>query len=247
MFHSYKGGCGKTLFSLNVANLLLNKGFRVLLIESDFEMPTFSKIFSSISPNLYFNHYLENKHNSLKNYIYPNMEADLGIVFVEQNYNPEQKIFSSNQSWFLEKIDQMKSDLTKLNYDYIIFDMAPGYHLFTINAIFLSNFIVLLMRPDYYSFKGTSEIINSIYKKSIEVQKISSHFIINQVPEYDKMNSLVKEWISQFRINFPFFTSISQVAFSGETNYYTAINKSFLPETDPTKIRIKEFCEKYLI
>ena len=45
--HSYKGGSGKTLFSINVANVLASHfEKRVLLIEADFSMAAFQSIFN---------------------------------------------------------------------------------------------------------------------------------------------------------------------------------------------------------
>ncbi|MHA2502505.1 MAG: ParA family protein, partial [Candidatus Kariarchaeaceae archaeon] len=61
MTHSFKGGSGKTIFSANIAKILARKGHKVLLIETDFDMPAFYSIFQDLNPDVYLNDFLSDR------------------------------------------------------------------------------------------------------------------------------------------------------------------------------------------
>ena len=48
IFHSYKGGTGKTTLALNTAYNLARRGYKTIAIDADLNAPTFDSIF----PNL---------------------------------------------------------------------------------------------------------------------------------------------------------------------------------------------------
>jgi MinD-like ATPase involved in chromosome partitioning or flagellar assembly len=122
LIHSFKGGTGKTLTSINLANLLSNQGKRVLLIESDFTMPAFHGIFSDFKPDMFFNDFLAGSETIIDPYVYPDSEAELGIIFCDDEFRADDKIRLNDQNWFRAKKNQLQASLDKVNYDYVIFD-----------------------------------------------------------------------------------------------------------------------------
>ena len=104
LIHSYKGGTGKTTVSLNLASIL-SANNRVLLIENDFMMPSFYTIFKH-EPDYYFNDY----YNGIANFldvIVPNVQPNLDVIFTNKSFNPDEKVMSSDQSWFISMLKRM--------------------------------------------------------------------------------------------------------------------------------------------
>ena len=193
MIHSFKGGSGKTLFSVNVAEELAAQGNKVLLVETDFTMPVFHSIFSDIGPDIYINNFLEGQDTNLNNYTYAiSSNENLNVIFADPQYNPSQKVFSQDQSWFLNKIVQLKKAIESLEYDFILFDTTPGSTLFMINLLLFTNHIFIMLRMDNQSIDGSIRLIDEIYSKTINLGKdVSVDIIFNQIPKVEQIKPVV--------------------------------------------------------
>ena len=163
LVHSYKGGTGKTTVAVNIASMLSHDN-KILLIENDFMMPSFFNIFQH-EPDVYFNDYL-NSNVKFNEVIQYEIEPNLDVVFTNKKFDPNEKVMSSDQEWFLSILKQMMEDFKTLedNYDYVIFDTPPGWHLVVVNLIALSNKAILLLRPNSYEVNGTKMLLEVLYK-----------------------------------------------------------------------------------
>ncbi len=184
LVHSYKGGTGKTTVAVNIASLLSLKN-QVLLIENDFMMPSFYDIFNR-EPNAYFNDYLNgivNFDEVIEHAVKPNLD----VVFTNNKFDPNEKVMSSDQEWFLSILKQMIADLNTLEkkYSYVIFDTPPGWHLIVVNLIALSNKAILLLRPDSYEVNGTKIMLDILYKRAKPMSSWDVYVLFNQVPEVE--------------------------------------------------------------
>ncbi|MCH8906661.1 MAG: AAA family ATPase [Candidatus Heimdallarchaeota archaeon] len=245
--HSYKGGSGKSLFSLNVANILRNNHEkRILIIESDFTMPSFQQIFVELNPDIFLNDYLNQDENPLEKYIY-NTSRGFDIIFVNEAYRSKDKVHGVEISWFLKKIGQIREGVNSLNYDHIIFDLSPGFHLFSISIFPIIDKIFLVMRPDYQSYQGLWRLIRVVYQKAVLSEKLDCHLIFNQIPNYDLIDPVIESWISDVLKQFTFFSSIEKIKYNDVTSYHTALRKTILPEDDPTSQMIAKLVKKIFL
>lgn len=248
LVHSFKGGTGKTLFSTNLAKLL-SKDKRVLLIESDFAMPAFTNTIPGNNPDIYFNDFLATSENDLSKYIYPDTDAQLGVVYCDSEFRVSDKVHGNDQNWFKRKKAQINDALSLANYDYVVFDTQPGLHMFIVNIIALAEDIVLMLRPDRQSINGTKFLLERVYNRAIRLMKntkVNLHLVFNQVPKVDEMTSLLDQWKTEFNVNFDFLRSVNNMYYQETTSYHTAIGQFILPDGDPTLGEIQAFIDAHL-
>ncbi|MFX1284481.1 MAG: tyrosine-protein kinase family protein [Promethearchaeota archaeon] len=197
LVHSYKGGTGKTTVALNMASQLASEN-KVLLIESDFFMPTFHYIFQC-EPDLHFNDYLKGDVN-FKETIVHDAQLNIDVIFTNKDFDPNEKIMGSDQKWFISTLQGMIQDLEALEdqYDYVIFDSPPGWHMILINLIMLCNKAIIILRPNSYAVSGTKKMIEVIYKRAKSISNWEIFILFNQVPEIE-MSADLKRWAEQFQ------------------------------------------------
>jgi len=246
MFHSYKGGSGKTLLSVNVAShLASNLGKRVLLIEADFTMPMLSDALDT-PPDIFLNNYLEDQTMRLEECIYDSENEDADYILTSPDFKMSERVFSYDLSWFDTTLHRMKNDLERLEYDVVIFDMSPGKSLFSINSILMSNRIFLPMRPDRYSFEGTKNLIRNFYSNVDLMKDKNLYIIINQVPRYEKINPLVDSWAIKLEDVANQNVGVGRMHFEDETAYHVASQGIKLPKNDPSFAKINELISSFI-
>ncbi|RMG32004.1 MAG: tyrosine-protein kinase family protein [Methanobacteriota archaeon] len=238
--HSFKGGSGKTTISVNFAKLLASKG-KVLLLEADFKMPSLHHMFPEIETEVFFNDYLNGTHTLTE--VTNSIERDgqrFDIVFVNKKFIPSEKIHSSDRSWFLNMRDSLFADLKRNEYNYVIFDLAPGISFFTLTILTISDIVLSVVRPDFQSVKGMEMLLENFYKRAISSLAVQFHLIFNQVPNHPKMQDLIADWIMAMKIKYPQISSFSNIEYDTEVAYRSAIQEIFLPDDSNAMKKLKE-------
>ncbi|NHJ39226.1 MAG: ParA family protein [Asgard group archaeon] len=210
VFHSYKGGTGKTTVALNVAMSLAEKGFRVLAIDADLNAPTFESIFTGLKPKFCFNdlfeYELNNKdqdnespqpkelpinariHNNL-DLIFANSKPKFGEGLLSMD-----KTFHSNA---LKKLFITKAEFEKLGYDYVIMDTSPSLNLASINSIIIADATVIVLRPNKYGIAGTTFLLKELYSM-LGIVKRKDYIVFNQVVP-GTPSKLINQWKKHFQ------------------------------------------------
>ena len=91
VFHSYKGGTGKTTLAANYAALLARKGFRVFLLDLDVYAPSLQTYFE-MEPDRWINDFLTGD-TELNDVI-----VDLTSIVIGNNYDNNNSSSSSSSS-----------------------------------------------------------------------------------------------------------------------------------------------------
>ncbi|MFX0013848.1 MAG: tyrosine-protein kinase family protein [Promethearchaeota archaeon] len=236
LVHSYKGGTGKTTIALNMANQLASEN-KVLLIESDFFMPSFHYIFQS-KPELYFNDYLKGDVNFNETIIHET-NLNIDVIFTNKDFDPNEKIMGSDQKWFIVTLQRMMKDLEALedHYDFVIFDSPPGWHMILINLIMLCNKAILILRPNSYAVSGTQKMIEIIYKRAKPIRNWDMFILFNQVPEIEMITDL-ERWGEQFQKNGIKYAGY--ISCSCETSYQMAHEAMIFSAEHPFHVALKK-------
>ena len=196
-FINQKGGTGKTTLSLNISAILADKGYKVLLIDTDAQ------------GNL-TNTFIQNPKKTL----YDVMVKDnpLHDVLVKTSLNHNLDIIPNNILSYdinlilapeIARELKLKNALDKdnLKYDYIIIDCNPSLDVCLINVLCCSNIVYILIDTSAYSFVGLTNLVNFIEKvKPLNPNLNIGGFIFNNI---DRRTTLFKEIIDAVNHIYP--------------------------------------------
>ena len=132
--HSYKGGTGKTLLSVNLAATFAKIGKKVCVFDLDFRAPSLFAILKAEDSEVWFNDYLNNT-------------AEIGTVLVDLSSkipgngkffaglaNPSTEAIrdmsSKDRKWEMRALGRLlalrESLILDQGFDYLFFDTSPG-------------------------------------------------------------------------------------------------------------------------
>src|SRR5918998_6956783 len=208
VFHSYKGGTGKTTLAANYAALLARKGFRVFLLDLDVYAPSLHTYFE-MEPDRWINDFLtgDTELNDVM--------VDLTSIVVGNNYDNNNSSTSSSahtssangKLWlgfsnpkkeeiykleggkqekvqFLRRFIVMREQLfSNFKADYVIVDTSPGIRYWSINALAIADVSYLTLKSGDLDIAGTKKMVSEIYS-SFTKFGAKPYLILNKVAGY---------------------------------------------------------------
>lgn len=156
-----KGGVGKTTTAAATSAILIEKGYKVLVIDMDAQC------------NL-TNYYglnedeIENMNTTFDCLTNTKFNLQTAIVSTEQGDIVPSSIKMANvESIIMPDLDRhlrLKQGLEFLEneYDYIILDTPPALGIITINALTATDYVVIPALADRFSMQGITQVINTI-------------------------------------------------------------------------------------
>jgi MinD-like ATPase involved in chromosome partitioning or flagellar assembly len=185
--HSYKGGTGKTLLSVNLAVSLLKHGRRVCLLDLDFRAPSLSSILKIDKAEHWLNDYLNGTCNIDKVFIDISDRFDSKGKLLVGLANPAteaiREMSARDRKWEMRALGRLlslkNSVLNAMEFDYLIFDTSPGLQYSSINAIVSADLVIVATTFDTSDIRGTNRMLRELYdlfekRTEIVVNKILS-------------------------------------------------------------------------
>ena len=200
--HSYKGGTGKTLLSVNLAVTFAKRGKKVCLFDLDFRAPSLFSVLKVENAECWLNDYLNGTCDinkvliDLSSRIQGNGKFFIGLA------NPATEAIrdmsAKDRKWEMRALGRLLSlRNTLLNdqeFDYLIFDTSPGLQYSSINAIVTADFVVVATTGDRSDVDGTRRMLRELYnlfekKKGLVLNKVLDSA---SKSKRDEMNSKVR-------------------------------------------------------
>ena len=161
-FSNQKGGVGKTTSCVNISAQIANKGKKVLMIDMDPQGNATSGLGlqkSKIKKTIY--DVIIGKCD-IKDAIIKTRFKNLSVVPASIDLaGAELELYELSDETNFSKL---ALDSVKDEYDYIFIDCPPSLGMLTVNALSISDGIVIPMQCEFYSLEGMSQLFNTVKK-----------------------------------------------------------------------------------
>lgn len=169
--HSYKGGTGKTLLSLNLAATFVKQGKTVCLFDLDFRAPSLATLLNVTKGDYWLNDYLNGTCEIDKVLVDSTDRIHNGGKLFLGLANPATEAIrdmsAKDRKWEMRALgrllDLRNSLLNARSLDYIIMDTSPGLQYSSINAIVTSDLVIVATTFDKSDVDGTKRMLRELY------------------------------------------------------------------------------------
>ena len=170
--HSYKGGTGKTLLSVNLAASYAKRGKKVCLMDLDFRAPSLHTIFKNNQEKYWLNDYLNGTCEIEKVLVDSTKDHGNGGKLMVALANPSTEAIrdmtAKDRKWEMKALGRLLSlrstFLNNGDFDYIIFDTSPGLQYSSINAIVTADVGIVVTSLDASDINGCQRMTSELYE-----------------------------------------------------------------------------------
>jgi septum site-determining protein MinD len=192
--HSYKGGTGKTLLSMNLAATLAKHGKKVCLFDLDFRAPSIATLLK-----------IEKAEHWLNDYLNGTCEVDKVLIDLSSKINNGGKMFvglanpateairdisAKDRKWEMHALGRLlalrNSLLNDKGFDYLILDTGPGLQYSSINAVVAADLVVVATTFDRSDIDGTKRMLTELYDLFEKKTEIVLNKAMGAPTKYDK-------------------------------------------------------------
>lgn len=187
--HSYKGGVGKSLFTINLGIVLAHRGFNVVVVDMDLAAPSLCT---------YIPVDIRREKVRINEMLLNNAEIGSAIVDLSEvieSLGAFYVVLASNDSKEIMKITrrnikEYSDDAAKLfnwintlksppyNIDFILLDTSPGLSYNSVNCIAASDISIIMTKLSRTELLGTKNMIQGLHSRlGVEIA-----VVVNQVP-----------------------------------------------------------------
>ena len=184
--HSYKGGTGKTLLSVNLTATYARQGKDVCLLDMDFRAPSLQTVFRANNSEYWLNDYLNGACEIKRVLIDLSHSHDGNGRFLVGLADPTteaiREMSAKDRKWEMRALGRLlsfkNSLINDMHLDYLILDTSPGLQYSSINAIVSADVALVVTSMDRSDIKGTQRMIEELY----DLFDKKTGIVMNKVP-----------------------------------------------------------------
>lgn len=156
-----KGGCGKTTTAVNMAAAMSEMGRKVLLIDMDMQAHT--TIGVGIDPETV----VKSTYDVMADHATSPTEAILHTPIAGLDIMPSNILLSGLDVEMAHKpgrefVLKRKIEMLAGQYEFCIIDCAPSLSLLTLNALTLSDYVIVPVQTQYYALEGLKQLLETL-------------------------------------------------------------------------------------
>lgn len=234
--HSYKGGTGKTLLSINLSALYANRGRSVALLDLDFRAPSLHAIFKVQDTDYWLNDYLNGVCEIRKALVDLSQthtkKGRLLVGFANPSTEAIREMTAKDRKWEMKALGRLLSLKTSLlsdtDLDYIIFDTSPGLQYSSINAIVSADLVLVVSGMDISDIKGTQRMIDELYelfekKTGLIMNKVFADILLSKTQRAELASKLMNSYNLPMIEMIPCFCDVLR---TGNSTIFTTENQT---------------------
>jgi septum site-determining protein MinD len=189
--HSYKGGTGKTAFSINIAHILCKRKRNVCLLDFDFRAPSQHVWFKTANVKLWLNDFLNGRHDFRSTLIsapkeFINFSGNLFVGLANPATEAIRDMSAKSRRWEMKALGKLlstKKILDDMEIDYLIIDTSPGLAYSSINAIVASDLALILGTIEASDLEGIQSMTHDLY----DLFDTKSAIVLNRLMSIDSL------------------------------------------------------------
>lgn len=157
-----KGGVAKTTSSINIAYILTQRGYKVLLVDNDKQGDCSRGLNRRTSDGDGIDRIMTDRHPDMQNLIHNTDYENLDIITANLG------LLSANMEVVMDRVRPQQNRLRKAlqqvsdQYDFCVVDNAPDINISVINALTAANDVLVPVEVDDNTLEGMKELLEQI-------------------------------------------------------------------------------------